>query len=270
MRALSATGFRQVPAEVKELLTQVFSAFGSTKPCEDAFRELRRQETQCQASKRVSWVRKWYTLASSELLLRWHRGPLRLATPAAAAPEPAKLSLSTFEPEPARDPWGLRFPDITGPLKWCSFSPQTAQGLSAELQFLAYMHRTQQWSRASGAWRAAFFTEGCVYEHIPEKRYYLSLGHRGACGPAVLAWPLRLSTVLPNLQFFMLDHSAAAEGSVAWLVPVQWGDWKAWPCEVASPIGVRAACSAAALASRASGSNPPEVPASILWRVAWP
>ena len=260
MAALARCHFQQTPADVEAVARHIFSSFGSTKLCEDAFRDLRRQETQHQGNKTVSRHRRWYTCVSSDLLASWKRSPLELATLDLCGPAPPIPPATVYESSPASDPHSLQLPSMTDSLSWPTFTPASAQGLAAELQFLTHLHETEQWSQASGAWRAAFFMEGSVYQDLRKGHCYVSLGHNGSCGPAVLGWPVTRHTYHDNLTVFELDHSAALQGEVQWLIPLRWEDWAAWPCEVLCPLAVHlagAASPAHAVSTAASSSTCP-------------
>jgi hypothetical protein len=257
MASLVSSNFQQTPADVETVARHIFSSFGSTKLCEDAFRDLRRQETQHQGNKTVSRHRRWYTCVSGNLLASWQRSPLELSSLDLSGPPPPAPPATIYESSPAHDPESLQLPRMTDSLTWPSFTPSSAQGLAAEMHFLTHLHETGQWDQAGGAWRAAFFMEGCVYQDLRRDHFYVSLGHSGCSGPAMLGWPVKRRSYQGNVTGFELDHSAACQGQVQWLIPLHWDDWAAWPCEVLCPLAAGLAGAAGPGSTAASSSTCP-------------
>ena len=71
MTQLDATGFKRVPPEVSDVLSQMFSCI-STKHIEDAFQRLRVQEQRGQSNMRVRNDRAWSCLITQQILSTLH------------------------------------------------------------------------------------------------------------------------------------------------------------------------------------------------------
>ena len=191
---LRAADFAAIPPEVHHFLLDMWQGLLNSKLVEDLQKLQREHEVRTASSKQVSKMEAWRVGSQHNLLKSYDRKEVGVST-FSFQPESFQETEWFVAPQKhaAEDPpdeiaFCKKLKEVTGPLKWPTFTPESQQQIFANLALLRHIHEIEKdWQKVESAYRASFLPEGhCVLQD--GSLYYVVRVY----DVAALCWPVTL------------------------------------------------------------------------------
>lgn len=194
---------------------------------EDANRYLRDHETRESSSNELSHFNEWNLVVASKLLETYEFRQVELANVASTDP---KFNAGLFAPVHASN--GEKdSADLYGILAakaWPSFTAQSLKHTVSNLYFFKFLHQTNQWAQADGAWAVQMLPEGHILIDKPRALQFLVVK---VLHNAALVWPVIKAS--PTEHIYELDLQTKA---LDWYVTLSIDDLLVVPAAPLSPV----------------------------------
>lgn len=186
---LEAVGFFHVPLELRQALEDMHS-LPVTKPVEDYFHHARVQEDRCQANRRMTPHRMWFTCLHKSILsgvhnyaeVDYNQCPLEVARSF-----PRQPRRETFDPAKGTDPWQMlgNIANTSDPT-WPTYTPESSVSRVADLKLLEVASLEGSWAIIQDAWLCKLFLPAMLVRRSETQTCWFVLGLMGST--AALGW----------------------------------------------------------------------------------
>jgi len=228
---LCSIGWESKRTAVRKYVQLLFSGWGQTKICEDAFKHLRERESMDTLTGVKGTMSYYANLVNMGAITLHHRQDI---TPAVdelyATGKPSEMFVSKHH-----SPTLTNAMDITKTATWPTYSAQSSKKTYADIVLLRYLKANNCFASASKCWQCELFQPNSVIHQTATKTFVLVLGQ--LCFQVLVCWRIEDVRVNgTNYMAYILGGDVVVNSEPALLCITDVKQYSVVPTQAISPL----------------------------------